>query len=723
MRRLPPIRIVSTLLLLLLLPLAMSAQEGDGGAVRPATGPRLGVFGEWALGSHTASFIGLPGTESCCVGFTGGDAAGIGAGALLELPLGSTFELGARASLLTVPFSMTTRERTYIITEGVGSEGTFEHRLDGSMVTLGLEPRAGVLLFDALHASLGLRAAMVVSSEYDQREILAEPSGSGTFMNPDGTDSHRRIRNQFTGPLPDPALQIAPLVSVGYDLPLNARRTMLLAPEITYQIGLGDLVEGVDWKVNMLRIGLALKFAAPPVPPSERRREEIVDTVRVLADVVTRPYARGVESTTERTEESDVAIVTTETVRRTDTLFAQAPPHMTAAVTAVGVHADGRELPVAKIRIEEFSSTLMTPLLHYVFFDEGSSTLPSRYIALDDAAVGAFSVDATNSPARLPTYYHLLNIIARRLLDNPQATVTLTGCNQDIREEKGNTALSRSRAEAVRDYLLGTWKIAPERIRIAARNLPESAANTQTDDGSQENRRVEITSNDPRILAPVITHDTLRRTDPPVIRFQPSVGGDEPLATWQLGAAQTGASLTSYRGADSLPQSIDWEIARLIEERSIAVAPVDYRLDAAGARGATAAASNAIPVELVTLRQKKVERRDDKEIDRFSLILFEVRSAKLTPAHTPLIALMKEHVRPNSDVSVVGYTDRLGNAQYNQQLAEGRAGAVAKALGVGSARTEGIGQAKIFDNTLPEGRLYTRTVDVVIETPVTHVGE
>lgn len=688
-----------------------------------ATGPRLGAFGAWTLGSHTAEFIGLPGTESCCAGFTGGDAAGIAGGALFEMTLGSTFEVGARATVLTMPFSMATSERTYVITEGVGSEGAFEHRLDGSMLTLGIEPRVGAVLFGSLHASVGVRAAMVLSSDYEQREVLTEPSGSGTFMNPDLTDSRRRVRNEYAGPLPEPQLQIAPLVSVGYDIPLNARRTMLLAPEITYELGLNDVVRGVEWKVNVLRLGLALKFAAPPEPPHEHRRDEVVDTVRVLADVVTRPYARGIESTSERTESTERALLTIETVRRTDTLFAQAPPRMTAAVTATGVHSDGRELPVARIRIEEFSSTLMTPLLHYVFFDEGSSALPSRYIALDDAGIDAFSVDATNSPARLPTYHHLLNIIGRRLRDNPQAIVTLTGCNQDIREEKGNTALSRSRAEAVRAYLEGRWKVAPERIRIAARNLPESAANTLTDDGSQENRRVEITSTDPRILAPVITRDTLRRTDPPVIRFRPTVRADEALASWRLDAAQTGAQLARYGGVDSLPESIDWEIAKLIEDRSIAPAPLEYGLDATGVRGAAASASNTIAIELVTLRQKKVERRDDKEIDRFSLILFEVRSAKLTAAHPPLIALMKEHVRPASTVSVVGYTDRLGNAAYNQQLAQGRAAAVAKALGVGRARTEGIGQATLFDNSLPEGRLYTRTVDVVIETPVTHDGE
>jgi outer membrane protein OmpA-like peptidoglycan-associated protein len=121
-------------------------------------------------------------------------------------------------------------------------------------------------------------------------------------------------------------------------------------------------------------------------------------------------------------------------------------------------------------------------------------------------------------------------------------------------------------------------------------------------------------------------------------------------------------------------------------------------------------------VDQVTISRKRTEQRGDMEIDRFSLILFDVRSSDISPAGTSIIPVIRDRIQPNSTVTITGYTDRLGDAAYNQQLAENRAATVARTLGTGTA--QGVGQADLYDSSLPEGRLYTRTVNIVIETPV-----
>lgn len=95
---------------------------------------------------------------------------------------------------------------------------------------------------------------------------------------------------------------------------------------------------------------------------------------------------------------------------------------------------------------------------------------------------------------QIEVYHNILNIIGKRLILNPLATITVTGCNQDFRNEADNTPLSRRRAKEVSNYLEDVWSINPNRIKIEVRNLPEIYSQIKTANGFAENRRVEISS-------------------------------------------------------------------------------------------------------------------------------------------------------------------------------------------------------------------------------------
>ncbi|MHA6264702.1 OmpA family protein [Arenibacterium sp. CAU 1754] len=75
---------------------------------------------------------------------------------------------------------------------------------------------------------------------------------------------------------------------------------------------------------------------------------------------------------------------------------------------------------------------------------------------------------------------------------------------------------------------------------------------------------------------------------------------------------------------------------------------------------------------------------------------------------------------PNSTVQVLGHTDNVGDAAYNQDLSERRARAVANVLidsgtAPGRIRTIGRGEdAPIASNLSPEGRALNRRVEIVI---------
>ncbi|MFZ9815008.1 MAG: OmpA family protein, partial [Candidatus Kapaibacteriota bacterium] len=69
-------------------------------------------------------------------------------------------------------------------------------------------------------------------------------------------------------------------------------------------------------------------------------------------------------------------------------------------------------------------------------------------------------------------------------------------------------------------------------------------------------------------------------------------------------------------------------------------------------------------------------------------------------------------------------TDKLGEVQYNLELSETRAKTVKSFLinmqpDINIVTVKGIGiSTRLFDNSLPEGRYYCRTVSIEVQNPI-----
>ncbi|KAA9010583.1 OmpA family protein [Histidinibacterium aquaticum] len=106
-------------------------------------------------------------------------------------------------------------------------------------------------------------------------------------------------------------------------------------------------------------------------------------------------------------------------------------------------------------------------------------------------------------------------------------------------------------------------------------------------------------------------------------------------------------------------------------------------------------------------------------------ILFATDSATLTGALQSDIAALARNLNqyPGTTVTVVGHTDNVGDASYNQNLSRRRAQAVTSVLvsnGVSPNRIQTIGRgedAPVADNLTPQGRQQNRRVEIIINPP------
>lgn len=103
-------------------------------------------------------------------------------------------------------------------------------------------------------------------------------------------------------------------------------------------------------------------------------------------------------------------------------------------------------------------------------------------------------------------------------------------------------------------------------------------------------------------------------------------------------------------------------------------------------------------------------------------ILFAFDSAKLSPTASENVSELAETLKEYEDTNILieGHTDSKGPENYNEQLSEERADAVADmliALGVQNARISEVGYGEnqpVADNSTPEGRQLNRRVEVAV---------
>ena len=408
----------------------------------------------------------------------------------------------------------------------------------------------------------------------------------------------------------------------------------------------------------------------------------------------------------------------------------KAPEPTPVAVAIVPVHDFVFTVRAPKPVLMQTQVSETFPLLNVVFFDEGSSQIPSRYVLLTNEQAQGFKEDqlqrkqsqSTNGRAssQLNVYHNVLNILGDRMRSNSNISISLNGASAKGPQE------AREFAENVKRYLVNVFGISGGRIAIQGhfKPFPPSEHPGGTKDLAllqAENRRVDIETSSPELMSEVgggmmksvqITDTQFDPLDSQIVMNVDSAS--QLLRSWSV-------VTTDERGNRRNFGPFTGDQAGVQGSAVLGNSPEgDYKVVMTGETNNGRTITKEASVHLT----RQVE--SIKKGFRYSIVFGFDRSATVASYNRFLANIVAPLISEGSTVSIHGHTDIIGTPEYNQTLSESRAKDTQRVLERALANsgrdhvkfeTSGFGadaEHSPFENRLPEERFYNRTVIIDI---------
>jgi outer membrane protein OmpA-like peptidoglycan-associated protein len=469
----------------------------------------------------------------------------------------------------------------------------------------------------------------------------------------------------------------------GIDIPVSAASSATqttISPFVSFLTDFGHDPRKVEsWSVYTVRAGIALKFG---------RTKKIAPSESVTESVTAPIIEKQVEFTV------------------------RAP----------------KEVPVSRQVKETF------PIRNSVFFNQGSTEIPNRYVQLSKGQAVSFkeeqlqqgqpdNLNKNRSSRQLAVYHNILNIIGDRMRDNSSSTIVLTGASDK------NPAEGKMLAENIKQYLVNVFGINPSRINTEGRNKPliaseQPGATKELGLLREGDRRVDITSFSPELLMQVggSASSFLKPVEITAVQEDPldshvlfnAEGASELLKSWSVEVKDEQGKVQHYGPFTQNQASVPGKTILGNSQMG------NYTITMTGETK-----SGLMVQKESTVSFMKVEDAKQEGL-RYS-ILFDFDKSKTIASYTKFLT---ENVTPlipeNGTVIIHGHSDIIGEEKYNQNLSNERAmgtqqiieSALAAAGKTGvKFETNGFGEdndTAPFGNNLPEERFYNRTVIIDI---------
>ena len=474
--------------------------------------------------------------------------------------------------------------------------------------------------------------------------------------------------------------QLSAQIGAGYDIPLSGSKhkiQVLLSPFVSYSPSFGQSLRSVEsWDVSGFRAGASLKFGRTPK-----------SWVSENPNPPDNPY-------------SDI----------------------TFTITAP------QNVPVERRVRETF------PVLNYVFFDEGVTEIPGYYVQLTKSQVKDFKEDqlevfqpkrlSGRSGRQMAAYYNVLNILGDRMGKNTATTINLVGSS-----EKG-AAEGVIMAESVKRYLVNVFDINATRITTEGREKPKlpsekPGATLDLPLLREGDRRVSIESSSPALLmqfqsgpdAPLLPVEIVGNQSAPLnsyVTFDVA-GARKNLSFWSLEVVDEKGDMQNFGPFYGEKISIPGKM--ILGTRPTG----DFKVTMVGQTFDAKTVRSSANVRLNLWKPAKNE-----EGMRFSVIFGFDQAKTIRIYEKYLTDIVVPKIPQGATVLIHGYTDIIGEADYNQDLSLNRAKEVQKIIQSALLKANrkdvtidvyAFGEDKDvspFENTYPEERFYNRTVIIDI---------